>query len=217
MTRNSGFFIQPQAFVTDVGEGGLNLGGGFRAYMPEADRVIGIYGFYDNDDSLHGHRRDQLSVGVETLGPMWDFRVNGYIPLDSDEDFLGFDPGTGLNRFEQAIGGADIEFGVPIFDPSAFGRLRAYFGLYAYASDDQFDDDPAGVRVRLEGHVNEHATVNAAFMHDDKFGDMVTLAVEFRGWNSRLPGMNNQNLSNRAKLYLPAVRQYRVANETFLK
>lgn len=216
LTRNSILFLQPQVFVTDVGEGGLNVGGGYRSYMPNADRVIGIYGFYDNDDSLHGHRRDQLSIGFETLGRMWDFRVNGYFPLDDDEDLLGFDPQTQLAIFEQQMGGADIEFGIPIFDPSAFGRLRAYFGLYAYDSNDRHRDDPAGARVRLEAHLNEHATVNAAFMTDDRFGDMVTLGVELRSWNSRLPGMNNQNLSNRAKLYLPAVRVYRIANETYL-
>ena len=216
MTSNSGFFFQPQVFITDVGDAGVNFGGGFRAYMPEADRVIGAYGFYDNDESFHDHRRNQIAVGVETLGPMWDFRINGYIPLDDDEDFLGPGPG-GLGRFEQAIGGADIEFGIPIFDPSAFGRLRAYFGLYAYGSDDKLDDDPAGARVRLEGHLNQHATFNASFMHDDKFGDMVTMYVEFRGWSSRLPGMDNTNTSNRAKLYLPAVRQYRIANEVFFQ
>lgn len=216
MTTNSTFFLQPQVFVTDVGDGGVNLGGGFRAYMPESDRVIGAYAFYDNDESYHDHRRNQIALGVETLGPTWDFRVNGYIPLEDDEDFIRPGPG-GFGLFEQAIGGADIEFGIPIFDPSAFGRLRAYFGLYAYGSDDKVDDDPAGARVRLEAHLNQHATFNASFMHDDNFGDMVTMFLEIRGWSSRLPGMNNENTSNRAKLYLPAVRQYRIANERFLQ
>lgn len=220
-------FFQSQVFVTDDGEWGANVGGGYRYYINSADRVLGVYGFYDTDESPHGYRHDQIAIGFETLGPMWDFRTNGYYPLDRDDEFVRLNALTGppqfagynliLNGtafFERAMTGGDFEFGFPILDPSAFGRLRTYFGGYVY---DAQEKDQAGIRARLEAHLNEHVTLGAAFMHDDVNGDMVTMAVDIRGWSRTLPGLNNREVSNRAKLFLPVVRQYRIAHERFLR
>lgn len=226
LAPNYGFFGQGQMFVTDDGKFGGNLGGGYRYFVDSADRVFGVYGFLDFDESYGGASAEQIGIGIETLGPMWDFRANGYFPLDSDPRFVRLNALTGppvfsgnnliLNGnalFDRSMTGGDAEIGVPLLDPSAFGRLRAYFGAYAYEGE---KENQAGGRVRLEGHVNEHVTLGASFMHDDTNGDMVTMAVDIRGWNSRLPGMNNRQVSNKAKMFLPAVRQYRIAQERYL-
>lgn len=215
LNSNQGTFLQGQVLVTDDGNPGFNAGGGYRYFVESANRVIGVNGFFDAVESERENDRTQIGLGFETYGTMWDFLANVYVPLDSERDIL-HPAGGGLNKYEEAMGGIDAEIGVPIFDPSAFGRLRAYFGGYAYASNNRFDDDPAGFRVRLESHFNEHATLRAAFLTDDRTGDTINVSVELRGWNSRLPGLTTRSPSNRAKMYLPVVRQYRIANETYL-
>jgi hypothetical protein len=215
LNQNQGLFAQGQVLVTDDGNPGINLGGGYRYFVGSANRVIGVNAFFDAVESERENDRTQIGLGFETYGSMWDVVSNVYIPLDSERDTIR-PVGGGLTKYEEAMGGIEAEFGVPIFDPSAFGRLRAYFGGYAYASNDRFRDDPAGMRVRLQSHFNEHATLQACFMTDDRNGDMATVSVELRGWNRRLPSLNNRSIDNRAKLYLPVVRQYRIANETYL-
>lgn len=222
----NGFFGQGQIFVTDDGDVGGNLGGGWRTFVDSSNRVFGAYGFLDFDESARGNRHEQITVGVETLGQMWDFRLNGYFPLDDDAQFeglrtLGTSPTfqgnnlvvLGTAFFEKPMPGADVEWGFPILDPSAFGRLRSYFGGYVYDAEDK---NPAGVRVRLESHVNEHVTLGAAFYHDDVNGGMATASLDIRGWSRSLPGINNKTPSNEAKLYLPVVRNYRIAAETYV-
>lgn len=215
LNSNQGTFLQGQVLVTDDGNPGFNAGGGYRYFVESANRVFGINGFFDAVESARENDRTQVGLGFETYGTMWDFLANVYVPLDSERDIL-HPVGGGLNKYEEAMGGIDAEIGVPIFDPSAFGRMRAYFGGYAYASNDRFNDDPAGFRVRLESHCNENATLRATFLTDDRYGDTVNFSIELRGWNSRLPALTTRSPDNRAKMYLPVVRQYRVANETYL-
>ncbi len=222
----NGFFGQGQIFVTDDGDVGGNLGGGWRTFVDSSNRVFGAYGFLDFDESARDNRYEQITLGVETLGQMWDFRLNGYFPLDDDAHFegirtLGGNPVfqgnnlvfLGTAFFEKPMPGADVEWGFPLLDPSAFGRLRTYFGGYVYDSEEK---NPAGVRVRLESHVNEHVTLGAAFYHDDVNGGMATASLDIRGWSRSLPGLNNKTPSNEAKLYLPVVRNYRIAAETYV-
>ena len=221
----AGFFGQGQFFVTDDGDFGGSLNGGWRTFVDSQNRVYGAYLGIDFDESRRGNRYEQVSLGVETLGQMWDFRLNGYFPLDTDANFEGVRAlGTmptfqgnnlvllGTAFYEKPMPGADVEWGFPILDPSGFGRLRSYFGGYVYDSEDK---NPAGIRVRLESHINEHVTLGAAFFHDDVNGGMATASVDIRGWSRSLPGLNNKTPSNEAKMYLPIVRNYRVAAETY--
>ena len=224
----NGFFGQGQIFVTDDGEVGGSLNAGWRTFVDSQNRVYGAYGGIDFDESARGNRYEQVTLGIETLGQMWDFRLNGYFPLDNDSSFeglrsLGGGPPVfqgnnlvvfGTAFFEKPMPGADVEWGFPLLDPSGFGRLRSYFGGYVYDSE---DTNPAGVRVRLESHVNEHVTLGAAFFHDDVNGGMATASLDIRGWSRSLPGLNNKTPSNEAKLYLPIVRNYRVAAETYVE
>ncbi|MFO1093842.1 MAG: inverse autotransporter beta domain-containing protein [Planctomycetaceae bacterium] len=225
LTPNGGLFGQGQMFITDDGQVGGNLGGGARYFAEEANRVFGAYGFFDFDDTQSGFSNQQIGIGFETLGPMWDFRANGYFPLNTDQHFVRlnsvsstpFFSGntalfTGQALFQKTMVGGDAEIGIPLFDPSAFGRLRVYFGGYGY---DGAKKDQIGARARIEDHINEYVTIGAAFMHDDVNGDMVTMAVDIRGWSRVLPNLNNRDISNRAKMFLPVVRQYRIATERF--
>ena len=50
---------------------------------------------YDNRDTGGGHF-NQIGVGVESLGQVWDFRVNGYIPIGDTRKQVNQQITTGL-------------------------------------------------------------------------------------------------------------------------
>lgn len=226
LSDDSTFFGQGQFFVTDNGQVGGNVGGGFRHYDPERNSLIGAYGFFDFDQSVHWNRYNQFSIGFEYRSTRFDFLANGYFPFSqSQQNFIAVQNLSnslvfggnsllfnGNALFESAMPGADFEVGFPIFDPSALGRLRGYIGGYAF---DSVNQNPAGVRARLESHLSQYATIGATFYHDNVNGSMATAAVELRGWNRRLPALRHSSANNRPKLYLPVTRQYRVAVEQF--
>lgn len=222
---DSAFFGQGNLFVTDDGQVGGNIGGGFRSYSPNTNSVMGVYGFFDFDESVNGNRYDQFSLGAEFRGQRMDMTANIYVPFTNERNFLAlrslngplFLQGhylyvTGAALFEKAMPGGDFEVGFPVLDPSALGRVRGYLGAYAYDSPAK---DPIGLRARVEAHINQYATVGGAIMHDDVHGAFATFAVELRGWNRRLPELAHNNDYNRAKMYLPVTRQYRVAVDQY--
>jgi len=67
-----------------------NIGGGYRYYVEEMDRIFGVNAFYDyRDTGLHSF--NQIGVGIETLGTCLDFRANGYFVVgDHDKSFGAF-------------------------------------------------------------------------------------------------------------------------------
>jgi hypothetical protein len=200
------FFIQPQVFATDDGDTGGNIVGGYRHYIEDYDRVYGAFGAIDTDETINGNRHDQFSIGVEALSQRFDFRANGYFPLSSDEDVLN-------NGFlEKAMRGGDVEIGFPLLDPSAFGRVRAYFGAYGYDSQEK---DPIGARLRLEAHIADCLSIGAAFLRDDVNGSTAIMSVDLRAWNDRLPGLVGRRPLTQPRAYLPASRTYRIATERY--
>jgi trimeric autotransporter adhesin len=61
---------------------GGNLRLGYRHYLPGANRIVGGYFGYDHR-STGAANFGQLGLGFETLGDVWDLRLNGYVPLGS--------------------------------------------------------------------------------------------------------------------------------------
>jgi hypothetical protein len=55
-----------------------NAGIGMRFLSGE--RIWGINGYYDYRKTKHQHY-NQVSAGLESLGRVWDFRINGYLPV----------------------------------------------------------------------------------------------------------------------------------------
>lgn len=67
------------------GRSALNAGLGIRY---EAARVWGITGFYDYRNSFRGHY-NQVSLGLESLGRIWDFRLSLYHPFGTKVHHFG--------------------------------------------------------------------------------------------------------------------------------
>jgi trimeric autotransporter adhesin len=89
-------FSQDPGKSITFGEAKLNLDGhiggnlrlGYRRYLPSSNRVLGSYLGYDNRSTGLANF-SQLGLGFETLGDVWDLRVNGYLPVGSSRQRTG--------------------------------------------------------------------------------------------------------------------------------
>jgi hypothetical protein len=71
-------FLDLRGHVFDNGKMAANAGIGAR-YL-SSSRVWGANGYYDYRNTSRQHY-NQVSVGLETLGSLWDLRLNGYLPV----------------------------------------------------------------------------------------------------------------------------------------
>ena len=60
-----------------------NFGLGYRTQV-SPDWILGGYGYFDIQNSANDNLFYQVTLGVELLSVDWDFRLNGYIPINPD-------------------------------------------------------------------------------------------------------------------------------------
>ena len=70
-------FVDLRGHAFNNGKFAANAGLGLR-YI--CDYVYGINAYYDYRNTNHQHY-NQFAAGLEALGKIWDFRINGYLPL----------------------------------------------------------------------------------------------------------------------------------------
>jgi trimeric autotransporter adhesin len=189
-------FLDTRLLLDNDGKLGGNLILGHRFYDLKRDRIWGGYLGLDlrNTDVSSF---SQLGLGVESLGEVWDFRINGYLPLTSrqlvDEQGIG----TGKVRvstqfqdhllllsqerqqtiartWEAALGGLDAEVGGRLAHWQG-GDLRGYGGLYFY--DAAGTEGTLGWRLRLEGRATDDIRLGVSLQDDDKFGTNIAFSL----------------------------------------
>lgn len=209
--------------VTDTNRVGANTGLVGRKYVSEWDRIFGVYGYYDNDETQYGNRYTQIAFGMETLGQSWDFRANGYATLGTTDRLLGpicvaGDPYyvgnqiafLGTQRREESMNGADFEFGVPVTPSTPW--LRAYAGMYGYQSS---DEDPVGVRGRIEAWVSDDLSLSVNVTEDRQFGTNVNAVVDFR-FSGFKPTRYFPKWTTEERMLNPVQRNWRVTTGTYI-
>ena len=96
-----------------------------------ASRVWGVNSYYDYRKTRYQHY-NQVSLGIESLGRTWDFRINGYLPVSprtssfSPYQFDGFEDHYLVlaKKREFSMGGANAEVGAHI---NKFKNVPLYF------------------------------------------------------------------------------------------
>jgi hypothetical protein len=191
-------FLEGKVLIDNDSHLGGNLLLGHRVYNPKSDRILGGYISYDHRDT-GSSSFNQLGAGFESLGEIWDFRSNFYLPLGDtrqlaeantsqsfsaltepffQDNFLvatGTQERLERRRFEAAMGGLDVEAGVRIARLGATGDLRGYAGLYYY--DAPKSDDTLGWRARLEAHPNDNLRLGLSVQDDATFGTNVVFSI----------------------------------------
>lgn len=218
-------FVDGRGMVTYDGRGGANVGVGWRYYMADIDRVIGLSAWYDFDA---GHIRsyNQIGLSLESLGRYFDLRMNGYIPVGQDQNLISSQL-TGESRFvgsqllltranelETAYTGFDTEIGGPMPILGRYG-LGGYVGFYFYTSSSNHADF-TGVSGRLTWQVNEDATIGVQMTDDHAFGTNAQIQVAMTlpdGKSSRWL----RPLPVRQRLTQNVIRNYRITVEREIK
>ncbi len=181
-------FFDGQVTLSDENGVGYNLGVGFRwlgwAPFPlEPERITGFSFWTDGTSTDTGNFFPQVGVSYESLGDLWDLRVNGYIPLGQESQLGTFSP-TGNTTFQDnflvsetfAIRNTSLNVGeaeiarriMPDRDAWAFA------GPYVLANDDQ---DSAGYRVGVRGYAYPDLLVQLAVTDDEIFKTNTTFSV----------------------------------------
>ncbi len=128
-------YLDMRGHVFDNGKFAANAGLGLR-YMNS--RVWGINAYYDYRNTVHQHY-NQVSLGLESLGLIWDFRINGYLPVGAkkspfyDAKFASFQGNQMYISVKQefAMKGANAEVGAHITNAKN-AQLYAAVGPYYF-------------------------------------------------------------------------------------
>lgn len=189
-------FLEGGVRVDNGGNFGGSLVLGHRIYDSRLDRIWGGY-FGVDGRATDGSDFYQLGLGLESLGEVLDFRVNGYLPIGDTSYLLSeqsVDSGTRTstqfqgNRlmltneriqqttqmWESALGGFDAEVGARVAHWDD-GDLRVFGGIYYYGGSQS--DDAFGWRLRLEAAPVDYLRLGAALQNDDLFGTNVSVSV----------------------------------------
>lgn len=189
-------FVESGVRVDNGGHFGGTLVLGHRIYDSRHNRIWGGYFGVDSratDDSDFY----QLGLGLESLGEVFDFRVNGYLPVGDTTHLLSertFDSGTRTSaqfqgnrlmlmneriqqttqQWESALGGFDAEVGARVarWDD---GDLRLFGGVYYYGGSRS--DDTFGWRLRMQASPVDYLHLGAALQNDDLFGTNFSVLV----------------------------------------
>ena len=168
---------------------GSNVGVGARQYIPEIERTIGTYLYYDTRDAGYA-TFDQVSGGIETLGDIWDARLNWYVPTGQTRNqyatthsaggsgytFVGHHlTGGNFTRYYQAaMKGLDMEAGAKFYT-NDFMDLRAYAGWYHFQA--KGSQQAWGWKSRVESRISDVVSLNLSVQNDRVFDTTVNFAV----------------------------------------
>lgn len=184
-------FLDVRGHVFNNGKMAANAGIGFRGIL--GCRTYGLNAYYDYRNTKRLHY-NQVGIGLETLGTLWDFHINGYLPvgkkITSPYD-IEFDKFSGhrllLSQKRQfSMKGADAEIGFHFGKSHNFDFYTAA-GPYYYIGE--IGHNTWGGKARLAGMYKEYITVEVSNSYDrifrNNFQGQITFTLPF-GSRSRV-------------------------------
>lgn len=183
-----------------------NGGIGARALLK--DRVYGAAAYYDYRNT-NKKNYNQISFGLETLGTLWDLRLNGYFVLGKTIS-SGYDPTfTRLSgnhiyysqKFEYALSGGNAEIGFHVLD---FQGVKLYTAAGPYYLNGPLGTGVFGGQARLRGSWKDIVSLELSYSYDHLYSNIVQGQVGLTfAFGPRLKGKNpnNYSCSKRAALY----------------
>ncbi len=133
-------FLDLRGHVFNNGKFAANTGIGMR-YLTDT-RIWGANVYYDYRNTSHQHY-NQISMGFESLGKIWDFRLNGYLPVGNTTSpsyghakFKAFKNHHMLitRKYDFAMKGANAEVGAHV---NTFKKAPLYFATGPYYLEGQ--------------------------------------------------------------------------------
>ena len=173
-------FFDGQVVLNEDQGVGYNLGVGIRFltdtfFTPDPTRITGMSVWADGTGTRADNFFAQVGVSWESLGDIWDFRVNGYAPvsnrfLTGDYEETGDDPTFFQNNlvlpavadFDTAFFAAEVEAARRLGEREAWGFAGAY-------RRDSGDDSTNGYRAGLRGYAVPDVLLQIAVSNDEIF------------------------------------------------
>lgn len=178
-------FLDLRGHIFNDGKLAANAGVGARYQL--GTWIYGVNTYYDYRKTSHLHY-NQIGLGCEVLGPRWEFRVNGYIPVGKKVSgpFRGksfsnlvFDSFSGhemlisimtRSKNEFAMKGVDAEVGALILKKKHYD---AFFGIGPYYYSGEFGKHTTGGRARLTVNAFEYILLECIGTIDSLFHEIV--------------------------------------------
>jgi hypothetical protein len=178
-------FLDARGHLFDDGRWAANAGMGLRTIL--GTRAYGINTYYDYRNIRHLDF-NQIGLGLETLGELFDFRINGYLPVGkktSDPWDAVFSEFSGHHmlisqKYQVGMKGADAQFAFH------FGKSRN-FDFYAAAGPYYFVGEIGpnvwGGKARIGGTYKDFVTLEFSDSYDqtfhNKFQGQISLNFSF--------------------------------------
>lgn len=170
LTNKCILFIDDRGYRFEHSQWGYSLGIGARRFLCDG-HIIGANLYFDYFRTQLGNSFNRIGIGLEYLGPCWDFRLNAYLPLEYEIKRFNFRTitngnGAFLTIFDSEAPrsrGFDAEIGVPLFS-YCNNRLYAATGTYFY--DRIGVSDFWGGYARLELDIGYFITLHARTSYD---------------------------------------------------
>lgn len=201
---------------------GANVGLGLRAYDSLTNRIYGGHFYYDYRDTGHSHY-NQLSWGFESLGEMFDCRVNAYLPVgDTWNHYLDGASTSFMGSYlyftdvpqEVALRGVDGEAVGLLIDQGTW-QLRGGAGVYSFWHDNT-GVAAIGPRARLELRVADQLWINGSVQHDDEFDTTAALSISWRYGLTRHLEHCSSSTSVACRLGDPVERQDQISIKQYI-
>ncbi|MDP1834675.1 MAG: right-handed parallel beta-helix repeat-containing protein [Chlamydiales bacterium] len=164
-------FFDARSHVFNNGKWATNIGCGIRA--PRGNHVYGINTYYDyrNGGRL---RSNQLGLGLEALGELFDFRINGYLPVGKTtgspyDPIFGTFSGNNLlisQKYQCAMKGTDAEVG---YHFGKFESLNFYAAVGPYYFKGSVGHGAGGAKARVSCTLKDVLTLEISDSYDRTF------------------------------------------------
>ncbi|MCB1107302.1 MAG: inverse autotransporter beta domain-containing protein [Chlamydiia bacterium] len=162
-------FVDLRGHVFNNGYMATNMGVGIRYLL--GSRIWGGNTYYDFRNTSY-HSYHQIALGFESLGQIWDFRLNGYLPVGnryyySSPRFKGFKNHNLIisRKIHASMKGADFETGAHI---QTFSNFPLYFAAGPYYIIGK-GNAAWGGKFRASVEIYKHVTFEASTSYDRIF------------------------------------------------
>lgn len=195
-------------FVMAEGAGNIDsawfLGGGlgYRFLTNNDSRVFGAYVIGDYNTTERSNSFWVINPGLESLGDLWDFRANGYIPVGSKTkvekegefhdigiyDYVVPDPVNHIlydaryREIDQTAYGLDVEIGRTI--PQLHG-LEIFGGGYTFGKFDGDQKYIVGADARINLPIDDHCSLELrdSYNNDQHNSFIIGLKIRLGNFN----------------------------------
>jgi hypothetical protein len=182
-------FIDGQITMNDVDHVGYNVGIGYRwldetprPWMAEPARIMGVSLWSDGSSTKNEEFFSQIGLSLESLGDLWDFRANAYIPVGSDARVVGSEMTgevifLGSSLVQEAV--LTIDTGLTVGELEAARRVAnrdawAFASVYGLTGG---EFDSTGVKAGMRGYAFPDLMVQMAVTHDEIFDTNAVFSV----------------------------------------